>query len=196
MRVVPAPSGLTTDERPTQGLDAVDETTEPGRLVLALDAGAADAVVANRHRERRAVVHHTQPRLRRTRVLDGVRDRLRADVVRRRLERGRQPPRQDQVELDRQRGARRAGPNRRGQPLAGEKRRIEPAGELPEIGDGALEVREGVRRTRPERGVVRDFARHRAEAEQRCGQALLRAVVEVALEPTPFLVSRLEDAQA
>jgi len=129
-------------------------------------------------------------------VLDGVRDRLRADVVGRRLERGRQAPRQDQVELDRQRGARRAGPDRRGQPLTGQERRIEPAGELPEVGDGALEIRECVRRTRPERRVVGDFARHGAEAEQRGGQALLRAVVEVALEPTPFLVSGLEDAQA
>src|SRR6185503_15753279 len=114
-----------------EGLDPVLQPAEPGRLLrAALDARAADAVVADDEGERLGRLDGAEPDARRPCVLHGVRDRLRGDVVRSGLDRRREPTRDAHVELDGDGRARYARAQRRFEALAREERRVEAARDL------------------------------------------------------------------
>ena len=81
---------------------------------------------------------------RRAAVTHGVRQRLGDDEVRRRLHRRRRALVQLDVEPDRERRARDERRERRVEPAVGEDRRVEPAREVAQLGDRALELLVGV----------------------------------------------------
>jgi hypothetical protein len=129
-----------------------------------------------------------------TRVLTDVRQRLGDDVVRRGLDLRRKADALLGLEPHGQRGARRKRAERRREPALGEKRRMQAARELPQLGvcavhalDRAVEQLRGARRILLER-AARQPERVRDEHE-----LLLRAVVEVALDTLPLGVSRSDD---
>jgi hypothetical protein len=140
-------------------------------------------------------VDDAQPYLRGLRVLDRVRRRLGADVVRRDLDRLRQPRREPQVELDRDRRASGTRPERRLEPLAREERRVQAARELAEVVDRPFELAERAVREWSELRVTPDALREHPERNERCRQPLLGAVVQVALEAAPLLVGGPHDPE-
>ena len=129
-------------------------------------------------------------------MLGRVRGGLGADVVRGGLELRREPLGQPEVELDGDGGAVCPCLERRGEPLAREERRMQAARELAEILDRPLELRERAVDERLELRVARGLLAERAKREQRCGEALLGAVVQVPLEAPPLLVAGAHDPQA
>ena len=129
-------------------------------------------------------------------MLDRVRGGLGTDVVGRGLELRRKPLGEPEVELDRNRRAVRPRLQRGGEALAGEKGRVQAACELAKILERALELGERTVDQRLELLVARSLLAQHAEREQRRGEPLLGAVVQVPLEAPPFLVPRPHDAQA
>ena len=94
----------------------------PGGLrVLAVDARAADAVVADVDRQDPVLLRDRDPDARCPGVLDGVRHRLGSDVVRGRLQRRRKPRGRSSVELDGERA--RPAPARSAAPSPSRARR-------------------------------------------------------------------------
>ena len=74
---------------------------------------------------------------------------------------------------------------------------MDPAGELAELlqPEGELLAR-AVQELVGSAGVVRELRLRHSERERERDEPLLRAVVEVALEPAPLCVARLDDAGA
>ena len=81
----------------------------------------------------------------------------------------------------------------RGEPLVGENGGEDAVRQLTQLGD----ARVGARRPRASSGCGRpDPGAQQPQRERKPDEALLGAVVEVALEPLPFRVSGLDDARA
>ena len=188
--VVPAPGGLAMLDRAADGLDAVEQAGDPGP---ALRVGAADAVVANLQPERAAIDPAADRGAGGAGVLDDVRQRLGDDEVGGRLERRGQPLGGTSTSTGRAKrlddrldaGAEAAAAERRGQ---------DAAREVAQLGGRALGVLE---RLVDERGAP-GRRRRRAppgelERDDGVHEPLLRAVVDVALEPPARLVGGRDD---
>ncbi len=128
------------------------------------------------------------------RVPGRVRERLRDDVIRRYLDRLREPRDRGHIELDRDRGPAGQRPQRRPQPAVGQDRRVDAAGDLAQILDGPVEFARDPADLRPELGHP---GRHRglreAKLEAEGDEALLGPVVQVSLDPPPGLIRGGDD---
>ena len=128
---------------------------------------------------------------RRRGVLDDVRQRLRDEEVGGELDGVGQPLADRSLDRDGQRRPPRERLDRRLEPLLAEERRVDPAGELAQLGDRLLDL---VLRAREHVRVGRVAARGREpERDGERDEPLLRAVVEVALDPPPLGVGRGDD---
>src|SRR6478735_8362605 len=178
-------------EAPAERLDAIRQPAQsgPGR------GGSAAAPVAG-DLDPQAARHALEPDLdaRRVRVLDRVRDALGDDEVRARLDGLREALVRRADDPDRQRRAVGERPKRRRQPALGEDRRVQPAGELAQLlhRQGELVPRAGDELLRSVGAAVELGLQH-AQLDRKRDEALLRAVVEVALETAALVQSGLED---
>ena len=169
--------------------DAVAEAREAG---AAADDRAADAVVVDAHEERAVLAECAHGDLRRRGVLDGVRERLARDEVGGRLD-ARGDPLARRVDVDRDRRRAREVAQRGGEAVV-EPRRAHAGRDLAEVADrGADLVDDLVERGGEHLRLARKRHLQAPEPDAERDEPLLRAVVEVALEPPPLLVARLDD---
>ena len=129
-RRVPAPGGLSTRRVP---LRASTRSARPRRPLPARGVGPAAAVVANVEHQPAVAARRPQLDPRRAGVPGDVGQRLRRDVVRRRLDRLGQAARQVDVERDRDAAAVRELAERLGQAALREHRRVDAATELAQL---------------------------------------------------------------
>ena len=191
---VPDPGELCTSRRPSS---ASRRSASPRRPDAAGGIGAADPVVGDDHRRLPVGAADADDRVRGLRVLGDVRHRLRDDVVRGRLDRPGEALVRHLGDLD---GHRRAGGqrlDRRAQAAVGQDGGMDPAGQLAQLvealGELVLRLREQLA------GGGRVLAQRRldqAQVERDGDQPLLRAVVQVALQPPALGVAGLDDARA
>ena len=182
----PAPAG---SRRRASRRGAATRAASPARPVPRVGVGAADAVVA-RPRLAAAVprrAHVDAPGVARG-VLGDVRQRLGDDEVGGRLDRRRRPRRHVDLDGHGNRRPRRERRQRRVEAAVVEDGRREPADEVAELDDRRLRLPvraadELARRL----GVVLELLAREAEVEPERDEPLLRAVVEVALDPPPLL---------
>ncbi len=165
---------------------------DPGRGV-----GPADAVVADLDLELLALAADGHVRVRRGAVLPDVGERLGDDEVGRRLDRHRQPLVEVGVELDGHGRAVGQGLERGGEPAVGEHGGMDPGREGAQVVDRGLGMLERVvDEAAGALGVFVPALLGELEVDHDVDELLLGAVVEVAAEPSPLLVARLQDAGA
>ena len=189
---VPPLSGLSTSSRPSRAARRSDSPRRPEPLCR---IGGADAVVGDLDHDAAVDGGDADVHRSRLRVLDDVRDRLGDDVVRGRLDRRGQPLR-GQVELDRQRRPRGQAFERRAQAAVGEHGGMDAARELAQLLERLRQLlarahEQLVGRIR----IARQLRLRQPQRQRERDQPLLRAVVEVALEPPPRVVARRDDAR-
>ena len=120
-------------------------------------------------------------------VLDDVRERLGDGVVRRRLHRLGRPLREGDVELDRERRSAASTSSAAPEPALGEDRRVDPLGELAQLGERLSELLQGLleqlvgfagdgRAACPEQPAARGRAPRVAAGRRRAGCARCAAV--------------------
>ena len=194
LSVVPMPAGLRSSSLPPSASTRSQQAAHARAAAL---VGAADAVVGDLDQDAAVRTAHVHAHPGRARMLGGVRERLGDEVVRRRLDRIGQPVVEPDVQLDRHGGAPRQHLERRHEPVVGEDRRVDAAGQLAQLLERLREVRVGA----PEqlgrlRVAVGDLPPDQAQGERERDEPLLRAVVQVALEPAPLVVARRDDARA
>jgi hypothetical protein len=176
-------------ERPADHVETVGQTAEAGG-----GPRAADPVVGDLGRQRAAGGPDRDRRARRAGVLGDVRERLGDGEVDRRLDRGCGPGARD-PKLDRQRRAGRQPLERRGEPALAQDRGVEAVREVAQLGEPLAEL--GAR-------LGEQLLRGRAagpgggaiEQERGEDEALLGAVVQVALEAAAGLVGGGDDPRA
>jgi len=112
---------------PVKGSDAVAQSGQAAAVGPRL--GAADPVIADLHRAPLAVCRHLHPGGAGTGVLDDVGERLSAEEIDARLDRGGKPL-AGQVELDRDGEPAGQGGESSGQAALGQDRRVDPRGEF------------------------------------------------------------------
>jgi hypothetical protein len=173
---------------PGRTADAVvaDLHQQPGSI-LGLAPGGLVVVQARPHRRGGGVG-----------VLGEVGQRLADHEVRRCLDRPWQPPGRDLDQRDRHRGAGGERGERRAEAFVGQDRRVDPAGQLAQLADRQAQLlrraAQRLHQTGVRGGAERCELPPGGVQRQRQGQqALLRAVVEVALDPPAFLVAGLHD---
>ena len=184
----PRPARRVDRERPALGGDAVVHARAPRRA----PPTPSSAIVIRSTPFARAVSHD---HARRRRVLDGVGERLAGDEVRGRLDlRRRAVGRRGDV--DRDRGAAREVGERGGQALV-QPRRADAGGDRAQVGDRGRDLVDGgVERRDEHLRLARERALQAPQHDAERDQPLLRAVVQVALEPAPLLVAGLGDPRA
>ena len=126
--VVPTPGGLVTwSVPPAASMRSLSPTSPAPRAGVS----PADPVVADRQPHDRGGCVEFYVHDGGLRVLGGVGQRFGHRVVRRDLDRPGQPPPAAQIQLDRHRGPAAQRLERRLQPLLGQDRRVDPAGDFP-----------------------------------------------------------------
>jgi hypothetical protein len=176
--------------------DRLDPVTQPLEARAAL-GGAAHAVVrdldmevvvagVDRHVDRRGAG-----------VLLGVRDSLREHVVGGRLGGLVDPPVGQPEQPDRHRRAKRGAPDGRRQPEVRQHRGVDPMCEVTELVDRELQLRLGLlEQLGRELGRPARMGRTPAQVDGEPGEALLGAVVQVALQPPALHIGRSHEAAA
>ena len=190
---VPAPAGLSS-------ASAARPARRPGRPSPRSPLpgpGAAPPIPSSATTRRRLsavrVVCSVTPRGRG--VLDRVRERLAGDVVGDSLHVRRRAIAR-RLELDRHRGGPREILERRGQALV-EPRRAQPGRDRPQVADRRRHlVDRGVEGGRQDLRLPGQRALQPPQHDAERHEPLLRAVVQVALEPPPLLVTGLRDPRA
>ena len=193
---VPPPTGLSTCEPPVERRDAVGDPAQAGARPR---VGAADAVVAH-------LDHAARPFTRATRDLGGGRLRRtwrRSSAPRRRRSRRRSRPAAAAAPPARRRPspararARRAPSSAGAEPALGQHRRVDAARELAQLrqADASSSSSARVEQRRPS-GSSSSRLRGEPQRERERDEALLRAVVEVALDPPARGVAGLDEPRA
>ena len=186
---MPPPCGRPDAEPAAERLDAVGETAQT-RTALAV--GAADAVVDDLDDSPLSSGRPSTRRRRRLRVLADVGEALGHDVVRGHLERLGQAP----VDLDREPNRhRRPGGElleRDRQPVTREHGRMEPARDGAQLLERHRDLALRLVQSLPRIGVVAQLLLEHAQLEREGDQPLLRAVVQVALQPLPLPLPGLD----
>ena len=184
---VPRCGGLSTSRRP---LRASTRAARPRRPEPAAGVGAPDAVVGHRHRRAAVRPGDAHRRVRRLRVLGHVRDRLRDHVVGRRLDRRLEPSFGQLGDLDRHGRPRQQRVERCSETALGEQDGVKPARQLSQLLEPLREIVLG-RRQKLAGGlrVVVELRPGHAQLQCDGDEALLSAVVEVALESPPLGVA-------
>ena len=159
----------------------------------------ADAVVLDHRGDRVALAGHEHAHPRGPGVLDHVRQRLLDDPVEGGLDRRRQPfLAQHRLELDRDRGLLGEGLGQaleRGhEPEVVERLRAELDGEAPHVVERLDEQRAQARRRLARPGLVLGLL-DRPQAEQHRGERLAGLVVQLARQPAPLELLRVDDAR-
>ena len=190
---VPPPEGAVDPQATVERLDSVAEAAEPG----AGGVGAADAVVGDLDRHAAVRAHDVESDARGIRVLDDVGERLGGDEVHRCLDGVGQTLGTD-GQLDRHLRTPRERGEGGGEAFVGEDRRVDAARERAQLGEGVddLGVRLGEELVDRRRAAVGEPAAGELEGEPDSEQALLCAVVDVALEAPPLGVAGLDDPRA
>jgi hypothetical protein len=131
------------------------------------------------------------------RVLRRICERLGGEEIGRRLDGSREPFDGDAADLERYRRATGGRAERRPEALLGEDRGMQAASKGTDVLECALHFRVGFVE---ERGAIRIAAASALADELQCKsgreQTLLRAIVQIALQPAPLFVSRSEDARS
>ena len=190
---VPWPRGLSTCRRPSR---ASTRSTRPRSPEPLVGIGAAHPVV--RDLDDCMSVHGGDANGDRgcLGVLGHVRERFGDDVVRGRLDRLGQAL-VEKLEVDRERRPRDERLDRGGQAAVGEHRGVDAARQLPQLLERLRELVGGLAEQPFGRlGLVVHTRLREAQHQGERDEALLRAVVEVALEPAALDVARLDDAGA
>ena len=190
--VVPAPGGLVTYSLPSS---ASTRSASPRRPGAAGVVGAADAVVGDLDLGERPGAPQAHLGVRRARVLRDVGERLARDEVGGQLHGIGEPLARLARHRRRDRRAVRQRVERGREPVL-EHRRVHPARELAQLGQRLGEL--GARRRDQLRGVgvVADPVLQQAQLQRDRHQPLLRAVVQVALEPPALGVAGGDDPLA
>ena len=194
LTLVPRPGSLTTRIEPPS---AAKRSARPARPEPRLASAPPIPSSTTLTRRRAPSCSARDRQLARGGVAHGVRDCLGGEEVGRSLDAAREA-RHLGVDGDRQRRSPRQRAQRLGQAVLAQHGRIDAAGELAEILDGGAELGRGLFEQRADvdalTGLVpapRDLQRQRERDE-----ALLRAVVDVALDAPPLGVLRGDDARA
>ena len=181
---VPRPDGLSSASVPPCGGDAVGEAGRP-----APGRGARRRAVVGDHQAQRAVraLGARRP-ARRARVLDRVGDRLAGDEVRGRLDRRRRrgPP---DASTSTGTGALRARSSSAAASPSSSRGGRTPGGDRAQVGDRRADLVDRAVERRRSAALRAGASAGAAAARCRADQPLLRAVVQVALEPPALLVA-------
>ena len=185
----PATALALDDQDPIERVETIAEPCEAG---AGLRPRSADAVVDNRHGE--GVAQPVQPHRRRRRggVLRDVRERLRDEEVRGELHGLGNPS--DRASFDPHRNRHSPGERRDRslEPLFTEEGGMDATGELAQFADRLLELVLRAGECDRRRRVV--SGRGEAERDGESDETLLRAVVQVALDPAALGIRRGHDA--
>ena len=193
-RTVPSPGGEATVKRPPKAVDAVGEPAQAG---AGGRVGTAAAVVAHRHVEAVALAVDVDVGTGRLGVPGHVGERLGGDEVRGGLDGGGQPLLRHALQRDRHGDAAGEAHQRRLEPALGEHGGMDAARELAQLGCRRRQVRDRLVEQRArECGVGLELPACEPQRERQADEVLLRAVVEVALEPAPGVVARGDDPGA
>ena len=189
---VPAPAGLSSASRPPW---AATRSTIPASPLPDTGRRAADPVVGHDQAQALGRPRRLHRHARRRGVLDRVGERLARDVVGDGLDLRRRAVAR-RLELDRHRGGPREILERRGQALV-EPRRAQARRDRAQVADRRRDL---VHRRVERRGEDPRLPGQRAlqppQHDPERHEPLLRAVVEVALEPPALLVAGLRDPRA
>ena len=188
--IVGPPDGDSTDSRPSTPDDPVGQ---PGQA-RAVGSAPADAVVADHdgQRAREAVAFDHDLGVAGAGVLGHVGERLRHHEVGDRLHRGLRPDRHVDVHVDRDRAERGQAGQRRVEAAVGQHRRVHAPDEVAQLGEGLLGL--DVRLVDEFPGgvdVIGELRLGPAELHRQRDQPLLRAVVQVTLDPPPLRLGRV-----
>ena len=183
---VPSPTGLSIASVPPT---VATRSSSPRRPAADGRIHAAHAVVGDPHDERLGLQPDLHPRLLGLRVARDVRQRLRDQEVRGGLDRRGQPLlRQLHLHLHRHRRPLGERVDRRGEPAVGEDRGMDAARELAQLRQRARQpLRQLV-----DRRVLQPRLEH-PQVQRERDELLLRAVVQVALDPAPRGVAGRHD---
>src|SRR5437868_4268648 len=121
---------------------------------------------------------------------------LRGNEVRRGLDRLGEPVLRRHVELDGNRRAPRERPQSRAETALGQDRRMDTARQLLQLVERGRELAFDARQLCDEYLPVRSYFPDSRQLEKERHQPLLRAVMEVSLDPEASLVRRLDDPPA
>ena len=190
---VPPPAGDSTRKRPSTASTRSRRPRRPG----AIGVRASSPIVVDRYQHAPLAGHdrHTGPR--RVGVLDDVGQRLCRDEVRGRLDRRREPA-GAHLQLDGDRRPPGEGRQRRSDPLLREYGRLDPVCEVAQLGKRVHHLGVGLRQELVDAVGTAIGETHpgRPQGQADAQQALLRAVVQVALESTSLGVAGLDDARS
>src|SRR6185295_9747211 len=180
--------------RAADGLDAVPQAKQSralGRI------RATTPVVSNLHTKDAAVSDHRYVYNRGIGVFGSVRQRLRDDVVGRHLNGLSKATICTTVDVDTQRRAGNEPLERRHQAVLREPGRMDPEGDLAEVVERSREaVYDAAELASVLRELLGNLRLSRAQRKREPDQLLLRAVMQVALDPAPGRVSRGHDSCA
>ena len=185
---VPRPSGLSIVSVPPKAETRSASPSSPPPVVRQAPPQPSSPDV---DRDRVDVLAHAHGRRRRARVLGGVRECLGDEVVGACLELGVEARDRD-IDLDRQHAVepRHELLDGRAEALVGEHGRVEAARELADLADGERELLLGpLEKLRRAVAAARHPSGCDAERLEGDDQPLLRAVVEVPLEPPPLRIA-------
>ena len=194
LTIVPSPGRAVAQAK--HAAERLHPVAQAAQAAAARGVAGADAVVGHLdHRQRRPPAPHDDAGRGRARVLGDVGQRLRDEEVARGLDRLGQPLGERDGQLERDAGAVGELVERRRQPALGQQARVDALAELAQLGQRVREGRPAPRDDRLRRGSGRRSSRALGEAERHRDrhEALLGAVVEVALDPPPLGVGRLDD---
>ena len=185
----PGPGWTLEHEPAAERLHPVGETAQAGAPAR---NRSADPVVAHLDAGVAVAAPELDADLRRLRVLGHVGERLGDHVIGGRLDGIGKPLVDADVELDRQRRAVGQRPHRRLQPALGQHGGMDAARQLAQLLQGVRELVAG----ELEVAVLGMPARRQPQHQRQRDEPLLRAVVQVALQPPPLGVAGLDDARA
>jgi hypothetical protein len=173
----------------TQGAHAIDQA---GQTRARSKRGATSTIIGDNHPDVAVLLQHAKRDVLGIRILDGVRHGLTGDVVGRRTHLVGEV---DGIERNVDRNRRLSGEvGQRGGEAVIEAARPEPVRDLAELGDGRGDLGNRLVEYVVEVGAGRQVPLGYPQPHAERDQALLSSVVQILLEPPPFVVAGLDQS--